>query len=121
MEPSLRKIDPGLPTLVAFPEDVGLMLVLAGMHRRLLGVRISRRHQRAVRALFVPRSLRRWRHRLDWVPALFLTRHAQIASIYFDVFSRAAKEYGVYLVGGSVVLPPYRLIERAGPLGARPA
>ena len=36
-------IDPGLPTLVAFPEDVGLMLVLAGMHRQLLGVREDRR------------------------------------------------------------------------------
>ena len=58
------------------------------------------------------------------MPALFLTRHAQIASTYFDVFSTAAKEYGVYLVAGSVVLPPYRLIEgrvrwEQGPLEAR--
>ena len=87
---------------------------------REIGVAI----QRAVRSLFVPALLRRWRHRLDWVPALFLTRHAQIASTYFDVFSTAAKEYGVYLVAGSVVLPPYRLIEgrvrwEQGPLEAR--
>lgn len=125
MERISRKIEPGLPTLVAFPEDVGLMLVLAGMHRRLQGVQhIADGIRRAVRALFVPSLLCRWKHRLAWVPALFLTRHAQIASIYFDVFSRAAKEYGVYLVGGSVVLPPYpstdgRVQWEEGPLAAR--
>ena len=34
---NLPKDRPGLPTLVAFPEDVGLMLVLVGMQRRLKG------------------------------------------------------------------------------------
>lgn len=105
-----QKIHSALPTLVVFPEDVGLMLVLAGLEQKLGDVSdIAQGIQKAVRALFVPALFRRLRHRLAWVPALFLTRHAQIASIYFDVFSRAAKSLGVYLVGGSVVLPPYRL------------
>lgn len=118
-------IDPGLPTLVVFPEDVGLMLVLLDLKHKLGSVRhIADAIQKAIRALFAPALYHRVRHRLAWVPALFLTRHARIASVYFDVFSRAAKTYGVYLVAGSVVLPPYRLADgranwQEGPQQAR--
>lgn len=125
MERVSRLIDPSLPTLVAFPEDVGLMLVLLGMQRRLGRVRhIAEGIQKAIRSLFVPALFARVRHRLAWVPALFWTRHAQIASVYFDVFAQAAKTYNVYLVAGSAVLPPYRLIDgqvrwQEGPIRAR--
>lgn len=103
-----RAVDPGLPTLVAFPEDVGLMLVLAGMEPRLQGAAsVAQGIERAVRALFWPALYHRARRRFHWVPALFFSRRREIASIYFDVFAEAARRHRVYLVAGSVVLPPF--------------
>jgi predicted amidohydrolase len=43
------------------------------------------------------------------VPALLLNKNRQMAETYFEVFSAAARDYGVYLVAGSVPLPPYRI------------
>lgn len=102
--------DPDLPTLVVFPEDVGLLLVLQGMEDRLSGIEsIDEAIGSAVQAHLVALSwtrLIRWK---DWVPALFLNRNRLIAETYFEVFSDVAREYGVYVVGGSVILPPYRM------------
>lgn len=102
--------DPDLPTLVVFPEDVGLLLVLQGMESRLSGIdsieeAISTAVQSHVVALSWTRLIR-WK---SWVPALFLNKNRLIADTYFGVFSDVAREYGVYVVGGSVVLPPYRI------------
>lgn len=108
MDKVYRTIDPGVPALVVFPEDAGLMLVLAGMEKRLRrAAGIARGIEAAVRALFFPALYHRVRHRLQWVPALFYTRRKAIASSYFDVFSNAARSCGVYLVAGSVLLPPF--------------
>lgn len=102
--------DPELPTLVVFPEDVGLLLVLQGMESRLSGIEsIEEAISSAVQANVVALSwtrLIRWK---SWVPALFLNRNRQIAETYFEVFSEAAREHGVYIAAGSVVLPPYRI------------
>lgn len=102
--------DPDLPTLVVFPEDVGLLLVLQGMESRLSGISsieeaISAAVQSQVVGLAWTRLIR-WK---SWVPALFLNRNRQIAETYFGVFSEVARDHGVYVVGGSVVLPPYRI------------
>src|SRR5690625_2661471 len=68
--------DPDLPTLVVFPEDVGLMLVVQGMQERLAGVEsIETAIETAVGAHAVPLAwtrLIRWK---SWVPALFLNRN----------------------------------------------
>ena len=100
--------DPDLPTLVVFPEDVGLMLVVQGMEERLQGIdSIGTAIETAIRAHTVPllwTRLIRWK---GWVPALLLNKNKLIAETYFEVFSAAARDYGVYLVAGSVVLPPY--------------
>lgn len=102
--------DPELPTLVVFPEDVGLMLVVQGMEKRLAGIgSISQAIETAVKANTVPllwTRLIRWK---SWVPALLLNKNRLIAETYFDVFTAAAKDYGVYLVAGSAALPPYRI------------
>src|SRR5690554_5759514 len=104
--------DPDLPTLVVFPEDVGLMLVVQGMQERLAGVEsIETAIETAVGANAVPLAwtrLIRWK---SWVPALFLNRNRLIAETYFGVFSDAARDYGVHLVAGSVILPPYRITD----------
>jgi predicted amidohydrolase len=102
--------DPALPTLVVFPEDVGLMLVVQGMERRLAGIdSIATAIETAVRASTVPLLWTRLIRRTSWVPALLLRKNRQIAETYFEVFSAAARDYGVYLVAGSVPLPPYRI------------
>ncbi len=114
--------DPDLPTLVVFPEDVGLMLVVQGMQSRLDGIEsIEDAIGAVVRANALPLSwtrLIRWK---SWVPALLLNRNRQIAETYFEVFSAAARDYGVYVVAGTAPLPPYRIEDgivnwRAGPV-----
>ncbi len=102
--------DASLPTLVAFPEDVGLMLVVQGMERRLAGIdSIATAIETAVRANTVPLLWTRLIRRTSFVPALLLNKNRQMAETYFEVFSAAARDYGVYLVAGSVPLPPYRI------------
>src|SRR5690554_1954237 len=102
--------DPNLPTLVVFPEDVGLMLVVQGMEQRLAGIdSIGTAIETAVKAHTMQllwTRLIRWK---SWVPALLLNKNKLMAQTYFEVFSAAASDYGVYLVAGSAVLPPYRI------------
>lgn len=102
--------DPDVPALVVFPEDVGLLLVLQGMEKQLAGITsIEEAINRAVRTKLLPVAwtrLIRWK---SWVPALLLNRNRVIAETYFTVFSEAARDYGMYVVAGSVALPPYRI------------
>jgi predicted amidohydrolase len=115
----------GLPTLVVFPEDVGLMLVAQGMEKRLQGVNtITTAIEKSTKSFLIPVLWTKLTRGLTWVPALFLYRNGIIAKTYFDVFSRMAKEYGVYLVAGSLVLPPYEIKDGAvlwkkGPIESR--
>jgi predicted amidohydrolase len=102
--------DPDLPTLVVFPEVVGLMLVVQGMQRRLAGIdSIEQAIGKVVTSHVVPLAwtrLIRWK---PWVPALLLNKNRLMAEAYFEVFSDMAREHEVYLVAGSAVLPPYRI------------
>lgn len=113
------------PTLVAFPEDVGLMLVLQGMEATLAGAAtLSEAVGKVTRARLWPTLWTRLRRRVGWVPALFLERHATIAETYFGTFAKLAREFGVWIVAGSVVLPPYAIHDgqvdwRSGPLSHR--
>ena len=110
MEAVAAATDSSLPTLVVFPEDVGLMLVVQGMQERLEGIAsISEAISTVVSSQAVPLAwtrLIRWK---SWVPALFLRHNRRIAEQYFTVFGDVAEEHGVYLVAGSAVLPPYRI------------
>lgn len=125
MEQVAAQTDRHLPALVVFPEDVGLLLVAQGMQRHLTGVRsIDTALKTAIKTYLLPLAVTRSLHRLAWVPALFFHRNQIIAETYFDVFAHLAREYQVYLVAGSVVLPPYSLTDgqvqwRAGPIEHR--
>ncbi len=110
MDAVAAAIDPSLPTLVVFPEDVGLMLVVQGMEQRLAGIdSIATAIETAIRGSTIPLLWTRLIRRTGFVPALFLNKNRQMAQTYFEVFSVAARDYGVYLVAGSVPLPPYRI------------
>lgn len=112
MEAVALATDPDLPTLVVFPEDVALMLVVQGMEARLAGIAsIEEAIGAAVKAHVVPLAwtrLIRWK---SWVPALLLNKNKLMAEAYFEVFTEMAREYEVYLVAGSAVLPPYRITD----------
>ncbi len=125
MDQVAARIDRRLPTVVAFPEDVGLMLAVQGLQKDLAGVtRIAQAIETATKRFFLPVAWTRLVSGLSWVPALYLYRHAIIAQTYFEVFSEMADRYDVYLVAGSVVLPPYAIRDgradwRQGPLEKR--
>lgn len=110
MQQAARKLDPEDDALVAFPEDVGLPLVLQGLEGQLRDVTaLAQAIGTVTRRNLAPLLWLRLRHRLSWVPALFLHRHEVIAGTYFTVFSEMARRYGVWLAAGSAVLPPYPL------------
>lgn len=110
MERIHDKLDPSLPALVAFPEDVGLMLMVQGMEDRLSNVEtIAEAIESATRAYFLQAAWTRLIRQVSWVPALYLHRHKDIAEPYFQTFSHMANTYNVYIVAGSVILPPYPL------------
>lgn len=102
--------DPAVPTLVVFPEDVGLLLAISGMEKQLAGIdSIEAAIGKAVTSKVVPllwTRLIRWK---AWVPALFLNRQKDIAEAYFETFAAVAREHEMYIVAGSVILPPYAI------------
>jgi predicted amidohydrolase len=112
MEAVAAVTDPDLPTLVVFPEDVGLMLVVQGMEKRLAGIdSIEAAIGKAVTSHVFPLAwtrLIRWK---SWVPALLLNKNKVTAEAYFEVFSDMAREHEVYLIAGSAVLPPYKILD----------
>lgn len=114
--------DPDVPTLVVFPEDVGLLLVVQGLGKQLAGITsLEEAINRTVRAKLPGVTWTRLIRRKSWVPALLLNRQRVIAETYFTVFADAARDYGMYVVAGSVALPPYRIRDgvvdwRRGPL-----
>lgn len=121
LEGVAAQADPSLPTLVVFPEDVGLLLVVAGMEERLAGINsIETAIETAVTANVVPLLYRRLAHWRSWVPALFIHRNQIIAEAYFETFANLAREFEFTIVAGSVILPPYRITDgvvqwRSGP------
>ncbi len=119
-----RCTDRDLPTLVVFPEDIGLLLVLQGMEHRLQNVHsVAAGIQALTKANLFPAIWNRMRYGLSWVPALYLRRHKTIAETYFSTFAQLARAHGVYIAAGSVVLPPFAAVaghaHRNSPLARR--
>jgi predicted amidohydrolase len=105
-----NKLDAKYNTLVVFPEDIGTMLVLDAMgdvinHSDTLHEgteKFIRRHTFAM-------SIRKLIYRTSWPRTLYLYKSQSMAKTYFQTFSDAAKEYGVYIVAGSILLPDYKI------------
>ncbi|HEY8498066.1 MAG TPA: nitrilase-related carbon-nitrogen hydrolase [Limnochordales bacterium] len=110
-----RRVGPGEPLLVAFPEDVGTFMVFFG-HGDIL--RSARSLPEAISALIRRHRAevlwRRLRCRAGWVRALALALGDQVRQAYRRLFSEAARRYRAFVVAGSAVLPaPYRPCETA--------
>ena len=112
MEDVANEANPELPTLVVFPEDVGLMLIALDNQQTLSTVQtIEDAIKKMTMKYFLPLVWYRLRYNLSWVPALYYYRNKVIAETYFETFSRLAKKYNFYIVAGSVPLPHYTITD----------
>ncbi|MBI2874811.1 MAG: hypothetical protein HYY09_06960, partial [Firmicutes bacterium] len=106
-----RTVETGLPTLVAFPEDVGTPCFLCGTGvvrpEEEDSVPLDRVIARLARKHLPKVLMTRIRHRVGWVRALMLVRARETARVYFDVFRGAARDYGYYIAAGSACLPEW--------------
>jgi predicted amidohydrolase len=96
----------GIPTLVAFPEDIGLGLILTGDYDsvadagtlREAGAKLVTRHAGEVATGVM-------RHRMPVNRALLsILSQRHVERMYRTVFSAAARDYGVFLCAGSAPL-----------------
>jgi predicted amidohydrolase len=96
-----------LPTLVAFPEGIGLPLAFVPQTYHQIGD-AQTIAQVFVRALprNLPRFLRAFaRFRTSFFRTVFLETALEAEDIYVSAFSELAREYGVYLCGGCIYVP----------------
>jgi len=107
MEAASRQVDFSLPTLVAYPEGIGLPLAFVPQTYHQIGD-AKTIFQVLVRA--IPRNLPRFlgallRFRTSVIRTVFLETALEAEDIYVSTFSTLAREHGVYLAGGCIYLP----------------
>jgi len=109
MERVARDADLSLPTLVSFPELIGMYLAFAPFYWDDLK-RETKLERAGTRIVMRDIASAPESHRTSPEAAaryLLFVRHALEAErIYADTFSSLAREYGVYLAAGSIALPP---------------
>ncbi|MFS8533684.1 MAG: carbon-nitrogen hydrolase family protein [Limnochordales bacterium] len=95
-----------VPRLVVFPEDFASGCIFAGEADTLPeGGGLRAAVAALVRRHFAGVMAQRLKHRVGWVRALALHRASAVAELYFDTFAAAARRYGAYVLGGTVLLP----------------
>jgi predicted amidohydrolase len=107
MERAARQSDFSLPTLVVYPEGIGLPLAFVpntfkhiGDARTIMQVLmrgLPPNLPRFMRALF--------HYRTSVIRTVFLETALEAEDIYTSTFSTLAREYGVYVCGGCIYLP----------------
>ena len=116
MAKAAAAMPPGVPRLVVFPEDFASGCIFAGEADAVRGDASLRGAVAAlVKRHFTGVMAQRLRHRVGWVRALALHRAAAVADVYFTVFQEAARRFGAYVLGGTVLLPD--LDDSGRPLG----
>lgn len=107
MERAIRTVDRSLPTLIAYPEAIGLWLSFVPFYYDLIKDCQSLT-QAALRVLprQAPRLLRvALKHRVFGLPTVFLDTALQAERWYRDCFSELARASGAYVVAGSIYTP----------------
>lgn len=118
MQQAAAELDPSLPALVVFPEDVGLLTVFNGVNPRIArAATTAEAVDRMVKGNFPSVARHRFQSRVSWIRAALLSRSNRMGTTYLKTFSAAAKKHGVYLVAGSAPLPDYGIA--SGPLPAK--
>lgn len=107
MERASKEVDFSAPTLVAFPEGIGLPLAFVPQTYSQIGdaKTIAQVLMRAI-----PRNLPRFlgalvRYHTSAIRTVFLETALEAEDIYTTTFSTLAREYGVYLCAGCIYLP----------------
>ncbi len=109
MQSVARECDLGLPTLVSFPELVGMYLTFVPFHWD--EVKDEPSLEKAGTKIVVQNLARvpeshRGRPEDAARYLLFVETALEAERMYVDTYSSLAREYGVYLAAGSIALPP---------------
>jgi hypothetical protein len=107
MARATRDIDRSLPTLVCYPEGIGLALAFVPQTYHQIGdaKTIVQVFLRAV-PKNLPRFSRAWlKFRTAFFRTVFLETALEAEDIYVSTFSTLAREYGVYISAGCIYLP----------------
>jgi predicted amidohydrolase len=107
MEQAARKVDFSLPTIVCFPETIGLWLSF--VPEIYDTIRDCTTIQQAI-IRGIPPNWKRfvracWRFRKIGVPTIFLETALDAEATYRETFSDLAKRYGCYLQAGTIYIP----------------
>jgi predicted amidohydrolase len=108
MEQVAQRVDFDRPTIVVFPETIGLWLsFVPEVYHQIKDCTTIQ--QALIRG--IPRNLRRflracWRFRTVGVPTIFLETALDAERIYRETFSELARRYGCYLQAGTIYIPP---------------
>ena len=108
MEQAAKTVDFGLPTIVVFPETVGLWLsFVPEVYHQIQDCTTIR--EALVRG--IPRNLGRFaraclRYRTVGVPTIFLETAVDAEAVYRETFSNLARQYGCFLQAGTIYIPP---------------
>jgi predicted amidohydrolase len=105
---AISQVDTGLPTLVAFPEAIGLFLSFVPFYYEQ--VKDCRTLTEVIMRV-MPRNLLPFlgtalRYRSFGLKTAFVHTALEAEKIYSDTFSALAREHGVYLLAGSIYTPP---------------
>ena len=108
MEQAARTVDFDLPSIVVFPETIGLWLsFVPEVYPQIRDCTTIR--QALLRG--IPPNLGRflracWRFRTVGVPTIFLETALDAEAIYHETFSELARHYGCYVQAGTIYIPP---------------
>jgi predicted amidohydrolase len=108
MESASRHFLPGCPTLVVFPEDVGLGLVFTSDFEHVRNCKRVTQAGAILAARYMI-AVGKWKMRgaISLNAALLKAlSDSHVERIYRETFSRLAQEYGVYLCAGSAPIAP---------------
>src|SRR3989337_2321878 len=109
MERAMREVDRDLPTLVSYPELVGMFLSFVPYHWNDLK---DETNLEAAGMKLVVKNMARLSEEDRKTPEtaarclLFLEHAVETERAYVDTFSSLAREYGAYVAAGSIGLPP---------------
>jgi predicted amidohydrolase len=107
MEEAAKSVDFGLPTIVVFPETIGLWLsFVPEVYKQIRECTTIR--QALIRG--IPRNFGRfagacWRYKMIGVPTIFLETALEAEAIYRETFSGLARHYGCYIQAGTIYVP----------------